>query len=332
MLQGSERIRLITMLGTLCILGMLIFHAVRPGTKKPPAEREVEQTPADRTPESATAGKAANTQKSPEKEAVAAGPTDEDPEEQAAAKDEFQALADGTLGIQPEEMFAYRRVFDWVAHQSFAELKKGAEKDVPLDDLMRTPSNMRGKVIQVDLDVRQAIPFEDKSLGDEKLYEIRGFSEDSGAWLYFAIVPELPAGMKIGAHVEERVRVEGYFLKLQGYLEAGAKPRAASLKAPLLIGRAKRLTSSDESAAPADNNWLYAAAACFVLLSFIVTLVQFIARRKAKRHQSQLEECKVQRSRDWPERDKPSDGDTACAPGRAEDEPEEGFDFKKGDV
>ena len=226
MLQGSERIRLITMLGTLCILGMIIFHAIRPARRSRRREREVEQAQAGGKKESAPAGKASDLPKPAEKEAVMPGPTDADPDEQAAAKDEFQALTDGTLGIQPEEMFAYRRVFDWVAHQSFAELKDRAEKDVRLDDLMRSPSKMRGKLIQVDLDVRQAIPFEDKSLGDEKLYEIRGFSEDSGAWLYFVIVPSLPEGVKTGAHVEERVRVEGYFLKLQGYLEAGAKPRA----------------------------------------------------------------------------------------------------------
>ncbi len=43
--------------------------------------------------------------------------------------------------------------------------------------------------------------------------------------------------MPEGVSIKERATLVGYFFKLQGYLEAKAKPRSAPLKAPLLIGR-----------------------------------------------------------------------------------------------
>jgi hypothetical protein len=330
MLRGSERIRLIAMLGTLCILGAIVFRAMKSDIAKPPAaEREIEDNLAGENalPAKST-GKGAGVEKPAEKETAAAGPTDEDPQEKAAAEEEFQALTDGSLGILPEEMFAYRRIFGWVERQSFAEMKARAERDVPLDGLMRNPSKFRGKLLQVDLNVRQAIPVDGKTLGVETVYELRGFSEDSGAWLYFVIVPSLPEGAKTGANIEERMRVEGYFFKLHGYLEAGAKPRAAPLKAPLLLGRAHRLQPSAAKTKPADNTWLYYAAAVFVLLSFFFTLAQFLARRKARRHRAQLDEYKIERGRALLNRDAPSGIDGPLPP---EDKPDDeaGFDFRK---
>ena len=43
--------------------------------------------------------------------------------------------------------------------------------------------------------------------------------------------------MPIGPDVYETVTLVGYFFKMQGYMEAGAKPRAAPLQAPLFVGR-----------------------------------------------------------------------------------------------
>ena len=331
MFRGSERIRLITMLGTLCILGMIIFRSINSGAKKPPAAgRELEQTQAEGTErESASAGKAPDIRKLAEKETVTPGPTDEDSEELDAAKDEYQVLTDGTQSIGELEMHAYRRVFDWVEHQSFAAMKKRAKTNIYLDDLLRSPEKFRGELMQIDLNVRQAIPVDGAPLGVKTVYELRGFSEDSGAWLYFVIAPSLPEGMPTGANVEERVRVEGYFFKLHGYLEAGAKPRAAPLRAPLLIGRVKQLASSGEKATPADNNWLYLAAGGFVLLSFIFTFAQFFARQRAKRHQSQLNEYKNERGQTWSGRDNPPRGDTSHLPADSQDDAEDGFDFTK---
>ncbi len=330
MFRGSERIRLITMLGTLCILGMIVFHSYESGSKKPPADgREIEQTPAGAEKQKSPSGKSLPTEKPAERETVAPGPTDEDSEEWFEAENEFQVLTDGTLGIVDLEMPAYRRVFEWVRHQSFAEMQKRAGKNVPLDGLIRTPDKFRGKLIRIDLNVRHAIPVDGAPLGVKTVYELHGFSEDSGAWMYFAIVPELPEGMRSGADVEERVRVVGYFFKLNGYLEAGAKPRAAPLKAPLLIGRAELLAAPAETAAPADYGWLYPAAAGFVLLSFIITLLQFLARRNAKRHQVQLDHYKIERARAGFNQEHSAPADNPTSPDDSREDAAEGFDFRK---
>jgi hypothetical protein len=330
MFRGSERIRLIAMLGTLCILGLIIFGSINSGLRKPPADdREREPTQAENNQQAAAPLDKPAAKGPAENDAVAPGPTEDDSEEQAAARDEFQALTDGTLGIQPEEMFAYRRVFGWAQHQSFAAMKQRADKNIRFDDLMRHAGKFRGKLLQIDLDVRQAILVDGQGLGVKTVYELRGFSQDSGAWLYFVIVPSLPQGMASGPNIEERVRVEGYFFKLHGYLEAGAKPRAAPLKAPLLIGRAKRLITASEKTASTDNPWLYYAAAGFVLLSFIFTLAQFLSRRRARRRQAQLDEYKLERSREWTPREKLSGSDVSSPRADSQDNTEDGFDFRR---
>jgi hypothetical protein len=324
MFRGSERIRLITMLGTLCILGMIIYRSLGSGEKKPPADNgEPEQTQGE------TAKKAANPKSLAEKETVLPGPTDEDPDELAEAENEYQVLTDGTLGVGELEMPAYCRVFGWVEHQSFADLKKRAIKDVPLDGLMRTPEKFRGKLLQIDLNVRHAIPVDGAPLGVKTVYELHGFSEESGAWMYFAIVPELPAGMPSCPNVEARVRVEGYFFKLNGYLEAGAKPRAAPLKAPLLIGRVKRLAAPSETSAAADSNWLYYAAAAFVFAGFFFSLAQFFSRRSAKRHQSQLGEFKKLRDQAPLDRVDAFSIDKSISMEDSRNNADDGFDFGK---
>jgi hypothetical protein len=322
MFRGSERIRLITMLGTLCILGMIIYSSLNSRGRQPAADgSDAERVQAD-------AEKPNTAAKPPEIETVVPGPTDEDPDEAAEAESEFQILTDGTLGIGKLEMPAYRRVFGWVEHQSFADLKRRAEKNVPLDGLIRTPDEFRGKLLQIDLNVRQAIPVDGAPLGVKTVYELRGFSEDSGAWLYFAIVPELPEDMASGSNIEERLRVVGYFFKLHGYLEAGAKPRSAPLKAPLLIGRVERRAASASKTTATDKNWLYYAAAIFVLVGFFFSLAQFFSRRSARHHRTQLDQYKRQRNQTSSSQDESSDDDEPVT-GDLPSTNDEGFDFRK---
>jgi hypothetical protein len=89
------------------------------------------------------------------------------------------------------------------------------------------------------LNVRQVLAYDapPNKVGVTKVYEIRGWSAESKAWLYFALAAELPPDMPVGADVYERATFVGYFYKLQGYHEAGASPRDKPLPAPLLIGR-----------------------------------------------------------------------------------------------
>lgn len=164
---------------------------------------------------------------------------DEDSEEQAAAIEEFQAVSDGSTAIQPEEMFAYRRLLSWVQRQPLPELRGRAKAEPSFNELMQRPAEYRGTLAHLNLHVRRILSYEnhDPKISASRLYELWGWSDQSPAWLYVAVVPELPAGMPTGAQVEEDADVFGYFFKLQGYHEASAPPRAEPLRAPLIVGR-----------------------------------------------------------------------------------------------
>ena len=72
------------------------------------------------------------------------GPTDEDEEEAAEAREEFQAVTDGTLAMPLQDMFAYRRVVQWVKNQPTSLLEKRARTDLTFNDLMLSPDECRG--------------------------------------------------------------------------------------------------------------------------------------------------------------------------------------------
>jgi hypothetical protein len=191
-------------------------------------------------------------------ETVTEGPTDQDIEEADGAAEEFMALTDGGLGQSPEEMLAYWRLFGWVQHQSTEQLRQRASGKVVFNDFIRDPDASRGKLFRLNLNVRQIheYPATKNRVGVSKVYEVRGFTDESKAWLYFVLVPELPQGMPTGTNVTEKVSFTGYFYKLQGYYEAGAGPRDSPLRAPLLIGRLTWKPSPHAAGAQSDFDWI----------------------------------------------------------------------------
>ncbi len=103
---------------------------------------------------------------------------------------------------------------------------------------------------------------------DLTLYEVWGWTEESRSWPYVGVVLDLPKGMPIGANVYEQVTLVGYFFKMQGYLEAGAKPRAAPLQAPLFVGRLIWRPAAKPQARSSDWSW-----GLFLLAGFVVFLI-----------------------------------------------------------
>ncbi len=73
------------------------------------------------------------------------GPTDEDEEESEAAKEDFQAITDGTIGLDQVEMFAYNRLVSWVKSQSFARLWARARKNPAYTYLYDDAAGQRGR-------------------------------------------------------------------------------------------------------------------------------------------------------------------------------------------
>ena len=209
------------------------------------------------------------------------GPTDLDEEERDAAIEEFQALTDRTLEMHPEEMNAYWRLFSWMQNQSPAGLRKRAIKDVVMNDFIQSADDFRGKLVALDLNVRRVLryPAPKNRLGIKNVYEVTGFTTESQAWLYIGLTADLPKGMPIGSSVEERATFYGYFLKLQGYYRAGAKPDERPLAAPLLIGR---MVWHSAAAAQAQGEsfsqvfWVAISGAVLAVVGGVWLIVRFI--------------------------------------------------------
>jgi hypothetical protein len=226
---------------------------------------------------------------------------DEDWEEQSEVAQEFQAVLDGSLEIQPEENFAYARLFSWIQQQSWDDLCRRSRNDVVFADLMHSPAKYRGRLLKLDLNVRRVLtyPVDNRLIKARQMYEIWGFTEDSKAWLYDVVTDELPAGMPIGPDVMERAKFVGYFFKLQGYYEAGAKPRATPLRAPLLVGRLVRYPSATELQSRGIGWWELGAAAIVAAMILTLVLVQRAFFRHADHRRAQAEQQTGDRTRQW---------------------------------
>jgi len=222
--RGAELPRLLTGVVMLAVVYMLIVRTGDPDTWRwlakgggaPPAKQV--QPPASPMPK-------------------AAGPTDEDPDQAEAAREEFQVLTDGSLKLGPEEMVPYDRLVEWTKEQSFARLYQRAHKDLWYTHLHDAADKHRGGLVALDLEVRRADETPVKNRFGVELREAWGVTEESRGRLYVLVVVDYPKGMPAGGSIREKARFAGYFLKLQGYEAASAKPGQLREKAPLLIGR-----------------------------------------------------------------------------------------------
>jgi hypothetical protein len=223
MFRGAERMRLITAVLMLVVLYLLITQARNVDAWRwlAPEEPKVAQ---------------GSSQEPPKKLPDATGPTDEDSDQEEEAKNEFQAITDGSLTLGPEEMEPYDRLVFWVKNQSYARLRQRARSNLLFTHLHDEPDKYRGQVVSMELTVRRILDA-GKNRDGIQLYEVWGVSAESRDRLYVAIVVDLPKGMPIGASVHEKSRFVGYFFKLQGYHASGAKLGAVPEKTPLLIGR-----------------------------------------------------------------------------------------------
>ncbi len=270
--------RLLSMLLMLAVLYMLWDWARNPGVWRwfaddpGAAEAEPSGVPSSPQPQPPAA--------EPATEPAAAGPTDEDPEEQAAVREEFQAITDKTLEIKPEEMFAYKRVLQWVVNQPASLMRKRVRTDLAFNDFMLSPDKHRGALVELVFDAKLVRTSEFRSSDGSDLFEVWGITADSGSWLYDAMVVGLPEGMPVGSRINERVRFVGYFFKLQGYHEANAKPRAPPLAAPMLIGRLIWIQAPPSAPAHWDASWTAVAVVGFALVVGLHLLWLFLRPKR----------------------------------------------------
>ncbi|MGD0517420.1 MAG: hypothetical protein ABSA26_07785 [Thermoguttaceae bacterium] len=269
--RGNDLMRFMTMVGMLGVLLLLIIRSSDSNTwtwltndagssdsRSPPAE--INNKNNENENKSAPAGK--------DNEALprSGGPTDQDREESEAIGEEFQAVTDGGLSIQPEEMPAYNRLLGWVLNQTLSEMRRRAKKEAVFTQFFQSPERYRGQLFELELNVRRILKYTHKEL---TLYEVWGWTEESRSWLYVGVVQDLPKGMPIGSDVYERATLVGYFFKMQGYMEAGAKPRAAPLQAPLFLGRLIWHRSEIAQTRHSDWSWGLILLAGFVIFLII---------------------------------------------------------------
>ena len=193
------------------------------------------------------------------------GPADQDPEELEAIQEEFQAVADAKLSIGPEEMPAYNRLLQWVQNQTLSEMRRRAKKDLAFTQFYQSPDKYRGQLFELELNVRRILKY---THNDLTLYEVWGWTAESRSWPYVGVAIDLPKGMPIGPDVYETATLVGYFFKMQGYIEAGAKPRAAPLQAPLFVGRLIWHPAAEPQVRRSDWSW-----GLFLLAGFLVFLI-----------------------------------------------------------
>jgi hypothetical protein len=289
MFRGAELLRLLTGVVMLGVLAMAIHRAGDPGmwtwfapdtrpearvdsTKTAGHGKTVDTGPnADETrheskdaPLALDATASSVSAKATKGLDVGEGPMDQDPDEVQEAAMEFQAVTDGTLSLQREEMVPYDRLLRWVETQSFEDLWRRAKADVPFNELYLWPDKHRGELIALNLDVRQVVDAGKNDAGVQ-LWEVLGKTQKSQAWLYWTVVVDLPKGMPVGAGVFERARFAGYFFKLQGYHAGGAGPKDPVSKAPLLIGRLQWMPAQAQPTEMSDRSaeivWGLAVAA-----------------------------------------------------------------------
>ena len=168
----------------------------------------------------------------------ATGPTDEDPDQAETAREEFQALTDGTLDLGPRGDGGLRPAGRMGEEPVVARLYAAGEEGLRYTDLHDDAEKHRGELVALDVESALANDAGKNRYGVPLLRRLGGHRRIGGAGLYSLIVVDFPKGMPLRAiSFARRPSFAGYFLKLQGYEPGSAKPGQAPEKAPLLIGR-----------------------------------------------------------------------------------------------
>ena len=175
-------------------------------------------------------------------ETIIPGPNEEDGDALLKLRKSLSVVEDKTP-LQPHEMLAYWQMLAWSRTRPLADFEKTAQRDVPFAQLWAEPDLFRGHAIRLRMHVRRILKFtvEENPLGLKEVYELWGWTEDSRSYPFVVVLPELPAGLKVGTDVSGEVVFVGYFLKWMSYQTFDTKKVNYS---PLLVGRCRTVAAA----------------------------------------------------------------------------------------
>jgi hypothetical protein len=176
-------------------------------------------------------------------------------------------------------MFAYRRLVAWSLSQSFNDMRSRARTDLTFHDFVQTPGEHRGQLVELSINARLIRKCPEPPKFAVPLYEVWGPSPNSGAWLYSAVVVNLPEGIPVGERVDVRIKLVGYFLKLQSYYPAIAKPNSPPLVAPLFIGRMVWVQPKAPEVQKEEWWYLWGVVGGFAAVALVVAFWAFFGPR-----------------------------------------------------
>ncbi len=198
----------------------------------------------------------------------------------------FDRLLDKTLPAGRDNP-AYKILLDRARNTSAAELAKQARRDVMYTQLWERPDLYRGVPIHFEGTLRKVIVHQKMNpemVPGGQLIDAWFYTRESNQLPFVVSVQEPPPGMVAGSDYSERVVVDGYFLRLIGYL-AGDATRAS----PLLVGRIRWANADPKTGAPVDaagapsTTWPNTVIVVMVMLGLYVTarVVFSIRKRRA---------------------------------------------------
>lgn len=208
------------------------------------------ESPKSDNPPQSPDGKSASAKKPVAKETIVAGPNETDADELLELRKSLKVITD-KRPLEPYEMPAYWRLMSWSRTRPLADFEKTAQRNVAFAQLWEQPDLYRGHAIRLRLHVRRVLKYEapKNDLGLKEVYEVWGTTDDSVSFPFVVVLPEYPAGLKVGPDVEAEIVFVGYFLKWMSY-RAFDKTK----NAPLLIGRV-RPAAGVNSAKKTANGW-----------------------------------------------------------------------------
>jgi hypothetical protein len=239
-------------------------QTTEPQTTEPKAvEKPAEQKPADQKP----------AEQKPADDANEDFPLYVDPIEREALKANLETVRDLEDSVNAVEMPAYWRLVNW-SREPVEGMQKRAVRGLRMNDFIQHANDHRGQLVELKLHARRILvapapPGDDKPEGDDKIYEIIAFTDESQGWIYWIVTSELPPGLKTGNDVDFVITLYGFLLKIQKYLPGDAAADSLGFKAPLLIGR---VTLDKPPVIPGEETplwawWLLAAVAVALALT-----------------------------------------------------------------